>query len=475
MVAIKNPFYGQDPVAKVLADLGQSAFGGTLDRDVKSEQLYKLQRENQETDNLMGLVNGSSAASLASSPVAQAMILGSGYKPEDFGKLGLLETATTRGARDPMTQNFQVGTGQSYDNTFGAFDAKLAETIRNNNMTDSTERYKFDNTLEEALINGNPQYVPRSEAPGMTPVLSNTDVQGSMALNNFGQMGDLPSAEQDYLGIGSGSGTAKTPKNYVGPDRKTYITYDGVNDAQTGAPLPPGGYIAGVQGGAADALGANALTTQSTNDDQGTIRRVEEYQSISQQLRQMAETAPQNFGALGMLRGNLQEAAQLVPALGALFGGDVNATVKDFEQSLIGDPNKAGMFNEFLSTYDAGLPTVRTLGVMAKYQLIAAALGQNGRDLSDKDLVQGEKLFPDPQGLFSSAQSVIATLDLFDRLMAGKKEGAVARLNAGSIQPGAMPVPAAPVVDPNQPQEGDTATGPNGQKIVLRNGQWVPL
>lgn len=38
--------------------------------------------------------------------------------------------------------------------------------------------------------------------------------------------------------------------------------------------------------------------------------------------------------------------------------------------------------------------------------------------------------------------------------------------------PGAAATPAAPET---QAQEGQTATGPNGQKIILRGGQWVPL
>lgn len=474
MVKIANPFYGTDPVAKVFSSLGQSMFGGTLDRDLKSEQLYALQRGNSEMDNLMNTVAGNGAAFGASDPITQAMIIGSGYSPTDFGKLGLLQTATTRGAGAPETQNFQVGTGQAYDNTADAFGAKLAETTRANNMADATERYKFDNTLEEIIRNGMPTLVPRVDAVGQAPVLSNTDVQGTMAQNNWDTLDSLSPAQKEYLGAAPG-GESRAPKNYVA-NGQTFVTYDGVTDAQTGQPLPQGGYMASVQGGAVDALGANALTTQSTNDDQGTIRRVDEYMAVSKQLRDLAQTAPQNFGALGMIRGNLQEAVQLVPALQALFGADVNATVKDFEQSLGSDPAKFGMFNELMATYDAGLPTVRTLGVMAKYQLIAAALGQDGRDLSDKDLVQGEKLFPDPQGLFSSAQSVIATLDLFDRLMAAKRDKSVARLNANSIQadPGAMS-PAMPGPAMDEPQEGDTATGPNGEKLVLRGGQWVPI
>jgi hypothetical protein len=50
--------------------------------------------------------------------------------------------------------------------------------------------------------------------------------------------------------------------------------------------------------------------------------------------------------------------------------------------------------------------------------------------------------------------------------------------------PAAPASPAAPATAPAAPaaggggaevQEGTTATGPNGQKIILRNGQWVPL
>lgn len=478
MVRIVNPFRGTDPIAKTISELGQNMFGGQLDRMVDTEKLVALQRGNQETDNLMGLVGEGGAASLASSPIAQAMIIGSGYKPEDFGKLGLLETATTKGAAAPATQNFQVGTGQSYDNTADAVGAKLAEVIRNNDMTSADRRYGVDQALVEAIVNGKPQYVPNVQAAGMAPVLSNTDVQGTFAQNNFGKMGDLPPAEQAYLGADLATG-GKTPRNYKAPGGTMHITYDGVTDAQTGQVLPSGGYIAGVEGSATDALG---LTTQSTNDDQGSVRRIEEYEVLSNELRTLATTQPDAFGLLGQIRGNLQEAVQVIPALNSLFGGqDLNTAASDMLQTYANNPAAAGMFAELASTYDTNLPTVRTLGVMLKYQLIAAALGQNGRDLSDKDLVQGEKLFPDPQGLFSSAQSTLATLDLFDRLMAGKKQEAMRRLNTGSISPqgGAAPPTAAAGAQPaatEEAQEGDTAVNPTtGERIQLVNGQWVRM
>ncbi|MDB5612475.1 MAG: hypothetical protein JWQ22_128 [Devosia sp.] len=484
MVKIVNPFRGQDPVAQTLSQLGQNLFGDTAGAAKKKEDLYAAQRTNAETDNLMGMFADGGAFGSLKTGVGQAMALGAGFKGGDMGDYALMDAGLNFGASDARTQNAQVASGQSYDNTAATVGAKLAENARGNDLASSDrrygvdqsvgqQRYEFDNKPMPALdAAGKPAFATQSGVfDGFSPILSDTEAKGTLAQQNFGTMGDLPTAEQNYIGADSSTGSRSSPKNYVGPDGQRFITYDGVSNAQDGSQLPIGGYIAGVQGGADEALGANGLTLAGTNVDQDTIRAADGYFDMSSQLRGLANTAPESFGLLGSARGTLQELAQMVPAVGTMF---VVQNIDAFSQEIIADlgqnPEAQGMLSELLNTYDGNLPTVQTLGVLLQYQVASALLGQSARDLSDKDMVRVNQLFPDPQNWLTSAQAVTQRLDLLDSMMENKRNSARERLNSGSIAPQGGGAPA--VVD-DGPQEGDTATNPTtGAKVVWRNGSW---
>lgn len=494
MVKIVNPFRGTDPIAQTLSQLGQNMFGDTAGSAKKKEELYAAQRANTETDNLMGLFGQGGAFSSLKSPVGQAMALGAGLKGGDMGDYALMDAGLNFGASDQRTQNAQVASGQSYDNTANAVGAKLAEVARNNDIQSTDrrygvdqsigqQRYEFNNKPVPALdAAGKPAFAPQSGVfDGFSPILSDTEAKGTFARNNFGTMGALPTAEQNYLGSDSATGSRSAPKNYVGPGGQRFITYDGVTNAQDGSQLPVGGYIAGVQGGADEALGANGLTLQGTNTDQDTVRAANGYFDMSSQLRGLAQTNPESFGLLGSARGTLQELAQMVPAVGAMFGGqDIDKFSKEIIQDLSVNPNAQGMLSDLLNTYDGNLPTVQTLGVLLQYQVASALLGQNARNLSDKDLAQVNKLFPNPQDWLTSAPAVVQRLDTLDAMMTNKRADAQARLNSGSISPPGADPAAAPAAAPqtvsDEPQEGDTATNPStGAKLVFRGGNWGPM
>lgn len=458
MVKIVNPFRGTDPVAQTITQLGQTMFGDQAGAAKKREDLYAAQRTNAETDNLMGMFADGGAFGSLKTGVGQAMALGAGMKGADMGDYALMDAGLNFGAADQRTQNAQVASGQSYDNTANAVNAKLAEVVRNNSLSSADRRYntdqtvqqntyEFDNTPLPALnAQGQPAFATQGAFENFSPILSDTEAKGTFAQQNFGSMGDLPVPEQNYLGADSATGSRSSPKNYVGPNGQRFITYDGVTNAQDGSQLPVGGYIAGVQGGAEEALGANGLTLNSTNIDQETIRAAQGYFDTSRQLRELAQSSPGSFGLLGSARGSLQEIIQVVPAVGAMFG---NQNVDEFSNQMIDtlsqNPEAQGMFAQLMSTYDGNLPTVATLGVLAQYQMAGALLGQNARDLSDKDMARVDQMFPNPQSWFTSAQAVTQRLDMLDGIMQRKEQSARERLNAGSIDPlaGAMPPAAA--------------------------------
>lgn len=145
MPKIISTFSGPDPIGAALSNLGKQLFGGDKTASaLEAEKLYAAQRQNAETDNLMRMAAEKGIQNLGSDPVTQAILLGSGYGPGDFAKLGLMGAATGFGARDPRTANWQIGSGGSYSGTADAFDRNLAEEARANTLASADRRYNVD-------------------------------------------------------------------------------------------------------------------------------------------------------------------------------------------------------------------------------------------------------------------------------------------------------------------------------------------
>lgn len=145
MPKIISAFNGTDPLGDTLAKLGASMFGGnSTDNALKSEQLYALQRQNTELDNYAKLVAKDGVMPGANNPLAQAMIIASGYDPRNSAYLGRMDAATRYGADDPRTTNWQIAAGDPYSATAPAFQSTLAEQTRNNNLQSSDRRYNVD-------------------------------------------------------------------------------------------------------------------------------------------------------------------------------------------------------------------------------------------------------------------------------------------------------------------------------------------
>src|SRR5690606_9723039 len=436
-------------------------FGDNTANAINSEKLYAAQRENAETDNLMRRVaQGGGAQMLASDPVAQAMILGSGVKPGAFGDLGLLGAATQFGAADPRTQNFQVGTGQSYGNTADAFNAKLAEDQRSANLASADrrygvdqsigqQRYEFDNKPISAIgADGQPVFAPQGQAAtgGYSPVLSNTETQGTLARQNFGNMGALPANEQEYLGANI-SADKRTPKNYI-LNGQNYLTYDGVNDVR-GQPLPSGGYIGNVQGGAADA----GLTNSVTSNVQNSILANNKFKNLLNLTREYAQKDPNNFGIPGFAKGVVQDTAQLADTVSKGMGYD---SIDTAVTSVLADAQRNGVDPTLLSgLYDPDLAGLHTLADLMVYSAAEALAGQRGNNVSDKDVRFMKNIVGDPRDIFMSQQKYLSKLSQVERILNmnqaamrdAQMNGAVPNMGAGQVPPEtAAPAQPAPVI-----------------------------
>ena len=157
MPKIISAFTGTDPLGSKLAELGASMFGGnTTDNALKNEQLYALQRQNTETDNYAKLVAEGGIMPTANNKLAQAMILAAGLDPQKSAILGRMDAATSFGADDPRTANWQIAAGDPYSSTAGAFNKTLAEQTRNNDLQSGDRRYGVDqDVVLKKFLNSN--------------------------------------------------------------------------------------------------------------------------------------------------------------------------------------------------------------------------------------------------------------------------------------------------------------------------------
>lgn len=465
MVKIFSPYRGPDPLGATLSNLGKQMFGDQTANALNNEKLYAAQRENAETDNIMGrIANGGGAQAITADPIAQAMLLGSGYDPSKFGNIALLGGATQFGARDPRTQNLQVGTGQSFDNTAGAFDAKLAETARNNNLASSDRRYGVDQSQAterdkffyepKPVVNpdGTTGFARQGELAGSTfqPVLSDTEQKARFADQNFGNMGALPEAERQYIGANVSSGS-RAPKNYIvtGPNGpQTFLTDDGRTDLQTGQVLPPGGYIGTVQG---DAKGVG-LTNSVRSELEGSQIAYDKFMSVANMADNLTAD-PTLFGPQGFLRNKAQDVLQTIGGAKAILGAKADLAtnlVSSETGQLLGEGAARALIPEF---YDPRLNEVESLWGILLYQGASALAGQENRSVSDKDIEQMRSILGDPQSLFSSNLSMKAKLDMARRLVAEGRKINEQYLNG---TPAPSDATAAPATAPAAQPDGST-------------------
>lgn len=477
MPTIINPFQGVDPIAQALSDFGTATFGNKGAGELRKQQILDLDRKNTETTNLGKMIAQAGAAAALKDPTGQAMLFSSGYDPKNFNDLVLGSSAQNYGATDPRTVNAQIGAGESYTSTAPAFNATLNENKR-----------QFD-MVPTATIgpDGNPVYATRAGAIGQQPVLSETEVQGTKLGQNWDNLGTLSDLQQRALGVAP-KGASQTPHNYVAPDGTTKITYDGVTDAQTGQPLPPGGFIATAQGSASD---VGLTNTTKTNIDSSLIAQ-NNFSALADTMLGLAQTHPEAFGLNGQITGGVQEVAQAADVLIGQMGGKqaYDKMLTDTQQLLQAN----GASTDILSHYNPAIPAVNTLGPLLATQAAAAIAQQSGRSLSDNDIKLFTGIVGDPQGWLSSAQQVQTKLGILKATVEYSRQMALDYRSKGvevpadlasqalakavadiANQGGSLTAPATtpPQAATDQPAEGDTATGADGRKAVLRGGQWV--
>ena len=468
MVKIFSPFNGGDTLGRSISELGKQMFGQpNTANQLASEKLYEMQRQNAETDNIMKAIAGSGVQNLGSDPRAQAMLVGSGYDPGKFADIGLMGAATGTGATSQQTQNWQVGSGQSYDNTAGAFGQKLAETVRANNLDDSAKRYGVDQSQATERMKffetpmavtgpgGVPTFAPQGKVTsgGFAPILSETDTKGNLLANNWNGLDQLNPDQREVLGanVDAQKGASSSPKNYRGPDGKNYITYNGVTDATTNAPLPQGGYLASVQGGANDTGVTNSVMT----DLQGETIANKKFGFLLNEGMKLTED-PNLFGPQGMVRSLGQELMQGAQgAIGLFQNGQPGQVALREAQN---EARSLGLNNVLPELYDPNLSKVQTIWGLLVFQGAAALAGQQNRSVSDKDVLAMKEILGSPQSMFSSAAMMQSKLQTAQQIVGAfdgiSREGLGGQAAPVAPAAGAVPPPAAAPLQPGSVEDG---------------------
>jgi hypothetical protein len=367
----------------------------------------------------------------------------------DLGDFNLMLTANGAASpTDPSIDTAFRGAGGAYSGTYGGFSTDqsnqnmraantLAETGRHNLATEGQTAFEFANTPYEAIGPEGPQVFTNLTAVGQPAIATETDQKGYLLGKNFNNLGALDPLQQTVLGA-RGSG-APTPRNYVSP-AGVRITYDGVTDAQTGEVLrevAPGGYIVAGEG----AAGSEGLVTNVRGNLQGQNVAIDRAGKMLDYVEGLAMKDPTNFGATGWVKGLGQDVGQLAQnvAAGLGFSGlqeAITAVQADAAANGVNPSVVQRIFN-----FDPSLGELQGAYGMLVYSLAAGIAGQDGRELSDADVIRAQQAFGDPGSFFSSQQSVLAKLKAA-RQMLGINKGVV-----DSALGGAAPAATAPAVE----------------------------
>lgn len=449
MPTIINPYSTNSGTANAIASAAEAIFGGDkITPAINREKLNTLQRGNVETENLMRAVATGQPVDWAQ--VAPALI-GSGYKPGDFNDLNLGQTAQRFGAQDPRTQAAQVGAGQSYSTTFGASQMADSTDRRGQDIASGDNRYNVDRRTAESArqfnmtpqaaldVNGKPVFVPQSEATSgaFSPVLSNTDRQGTLLGNNFGNLDALSPEQQEALGARVDESKSGTPKNYVAPSGTSHITYDGVSDAQTGQLLPPGGYMASVTGGSEE----TGLTNSTTSGVQQNLIANKKFSSLLSQTRRLAELDPTNFGVPGFVKGTMADLSLMAEGIATGLGADsVNEAVAEVRRSAARNGVSPGLLS---GVYDPNLTGLQTVSDLLVYSAAEALAGQSGRSVSDKDVQFFQKIVGAPDSWMMSQDKFLSKMDQLEQIVLESSGTLESALGGDLSTPPADPLAAA--------------------------------
>ena len=355
------------------------------------------------TPGAMGpYVPGDVAAGMFQPALTQSAFDLVGENTEDVGDVLRALTAQAPYADDALLDRTMIGAGSDFEDTargFGMAEANdLAQAfgVADRDNVAAMDRLQWESmnapTLSQAQASAFADLDPVLQALTVGP--SETEVQGGLLAENFGDLGGLSPEQREVLG----ANVSATPRNWIHEGGGQGVTLDGVTDAATGQPIPAGARIyTGQLQGTGEETGLTNRTRQNLEQGQIAFR---DFTSTMDMLQSIAEQDPSLFGVTGNVRRFGQGVAGQANALSAALGAG------EFD-NVAAELAEAGVAPRF---FDPNLNDIEKIATLAAYQAASALAGQEGRGLSDRDFQVFRGMIGDPSAWLASQQSFLAGL-----------------------------------------------------------------
>lgn len=505
-----NPYGYSSPLGASLSRLGKAIMGGPSEAQQiwLAEKALAAKRENENTVALGDMIQRYGQPGFDRGLSAN-MAVRAGMNPNNLGGYTRF-MAAPGGPDDPNLTNEMLAAGQTYSSTpMGMREtndmvtarqaatqkaiadrqaASLAAAGQNRPTTvfgtdgrpvvrpfsvasDPSQGYTAPASPQQLIANealrmsqrptpqwdapqGDPTAAPAPMAPGMPSTMPVT--QGAP-----GGLTNLPIEMQ--RGMGMEPKANPTPRNYVAPTGSRHITYDGLTDASTGQPLPPGGFIANAQGAAADV----GLTNKVKGDLQGQAISYNRFDKLLAMTQDVAQRDPTNFGVVGFVKGVLQDAGQLGQNVSQGLGyNGINEAVAGARQRAAAGGVSPQLI---MGVFDPNLGQLHTVADLLVFSAAEALAGQQGRSVSDRDVQMFKGIAGDPRDWLMSQEKYTAKLGIMKQVVDAYRSVNDAGLRGGQQPPapsaaGGTPTPNPPAASPAQVERWER--GPNGLQRV---------
>ena len=317
MPKIINPYVGDNTYAKSFSDFAGSFFANTPQTELARQKAHAAVRENEN----IGLLADAIVAGDRDAATRHGIL--SGAKPEFTGGYDQYRTVHRYGAGSRQATDATMAVpGANYGNTVAGeresqANRRVIENMRTERLFDA-ERYKADNTPYSAIVDGQPKTLSRSEAIrlGARPVLSATEVEGTIRLNDLPKMDALQRATAG----GYAPKSASALYSYRDPTGITGTTADGRTDLNSGQPLPQGTQVIKLEGPSTEGLtGNNAIDRELLTARNNKDILVSNIDGLVAELSK--PNADQAIGWIGSGARLFNDARAQVEATVRLYGG----------------------------------------------------------------------------------------------------------------------------------------------------------
>jgi hypothetical protein len=343
-----------------------------------------------------------------------------------------------------ITQNMLTQPGASYTSTPSGVAAGHANA---QTIADMTAKRAADTqlaidarTLTQVRdpATGAMTWVRKSEASGMGAPVTMEQARGDILQRHFGILDTMNPFQRSAISADAGVLNWFVREPGTGKILQEGRTLDGKTNYADGQPLHPSAVVQQ----SSNPGGANAFTPPATElgktelkDRREAVLNADAVLDLGTQIKTIVKRNPIAVGATGNLKQIGQEGMDLLGSLNMMFGGGreggYTVAVNQARNALQSKMGTAGAMQLMPELYDPDPNSIRTMNGMLIYKA-AAALGQSGRDASDKDIATVRGLVGDPSSWFQGPTTYNDKISTLMRITAQQRDA-----DHKLLQPGA--------------------------------------